>query len=71
MKAILGWLCDPYVHIVAVGLILIRLAMGFGGDASATASSDEQPRCSSCLRFHNGTDCNPTLIRVVEAPRAD
>ena len=28
MKAVLGWMLDPYVDILVVALILLRLAVG-------------------------------------------
>jgi hypothetical protein len=44
MRKVFGWILDPYVHIFLIGLLLVRLAMGFGGDdpaGSARAAAGE------------------------------
>ena len=37
MRVLLNSLADPYLHLFLVGIFLVRLAMGLGGDAGADA----------------------------------
>ena len=65
MKAVLGWLADPYVHMFAVGLGLVWLAMGSGGDAAPVGSN---VRCQRCMKAHVGEGpCQPTVAITVPA----
>jgi hypothetical protein len=65
MKAILGWFCDPYVHMLLVGLVLVRMAMGAGGD-EPVSSRDRMVRCQSCQSVHKLSKA--CLQVVVTAP---
>lgn len=52
MKTLLGWLCDPYVHILVIGLILVRLAMGSGTEGSSRRATAQF--CERCGDYHDG-----------------
>ena len=49
MKILLGWLCDPYVHVFLIGLVLARLAMDAGKEPIVAPASS----CSYCERCHD------------------
>jgi hypothetical protein len=71
MKAILGWFCDPYVHMLLVGLVLVRLAMGTGGD-EPIASRDRMVRCQSCQSVHRiGKACLQVVAKTPDASPAN
>jgi hypothetical protein len=72
MKAVFGWLSDPYVHVFAVGLVLVRLAMGVGGDEPGDMLSAPALRCQACVYAHQrGLPCPPVVVKTTAAPRAD
>lgn len=71
MKAVVGWLCDPYVHMLVVGLVLVRLAIGAGGD-EASEGIGTAARCHTCLHIHaNDAACRPVVVTTPTAPRVD
>jgi hypothetical protein len=65
MKAVLGWLCDPYFHMVLLVLVLVRLGMGLGTQEAKeiTAQGSE---CRLCQQVHEANQICPP--RVVQAP---
>ena len=51
-KNVLTWLADPYLHLIAIALVLFRLA------ATAPSESDVEPVsiasfCRDCKAMHN------------------
>jgi hypothetical protein len=65
MKAVVGWLCDPYIHLLVVGLVLVRLAMGAGGDRPTDATGQPPVRCAACRGFHmEGVECIPIVVNA-------
>lgn len=48
MKTCLSWLCDPYVHVLLVGSVLIGLAAR--GDVGEDAPATGAPRVLVCPR---------------------
>jgi hypothetical protein len=50
MKMIVGWLGDPYLHLVGIGLIVLAIGAGI---SSESGRSDATERCDSCQRFHD------------------
>lgn len=58
MKKLIGWVCDPYVHMILIGLLLVRLAMGTNaedrGATNATSLSLGVP--VSAAKFWDGGD---------------
>jgi len=68
MKAVVGWLCDPYVHMLVVGLVLLLLAMGGGGD-EAGEGRGATGRCHTCLHIHASDAACRTVLATT--PHAD
>ncbi len=69
MKALVGWLSDPYVHILVVALVLVRLAMMGAADDASTASM-EVVHSASCAGTHPPTEsCPLPLPRSLEMAR--
>jgi hypothetical protein len=72
MKAVLGWLKDPYIHIFVVGLVLVRLAMGTGGDESADPAADRAITCAVCQSPHPaGKSCPQVASRLQDFLQRD
>jgi hypothetical protein len=67
MKSVVNWLCDPYLHLILVGLVLVRFAMSFGLDESQQAA-DAWGRCAACSSFHEPDLHCPQLAAVQEGP---
>ena len=63
MKRMLGWLSDPYLHVIVIGLLLLRVAAMSGGDSSKTAQAAEPVRCDTCHVSHD--DDSRQCLRVV------
>lgn len=53
MKNLLGWLCDPYLHVILIGLVLVGLAMRPAPN-EPTRSMPALYFCQNCLDFHEG-----------------
>jgi hypothetical protein len=45
-----GWLCDPYVHVIGIALILGGIAVPAGDDRREPARRLVQ--CKNCLTVH-------------------
>ena len=67
MKALVGWLSDPYVHILVVALVLVRLAMM--GAADDTSDPNAEPvHTITCAGTHPPTEsCPSPSIRGLES----
>ena len=65
MKRILGWLSDPYLHVIVIGLLLLRVAAMSGADSTKTVQAAEQIRCDVCHSSHD--DSHPCLRVVSQA----
>jgi hypothetical protein len=50
MKTIVGWLGDPYLHLVGIGLIVLAIGAGINSEPGRGEASD---RCDLCHRFHD------------------
>ena len=48
MKAYLSWLCDPYIHVLLVGLVLIKIAST--ASVAEDAPEAKAPRVLACPR---------------------
>jgi hypothetical protein len=59
MKAIVNWLFDPYVHILVIALVAVRLAtMGASDDArDAGSPSIELSHSAYCAQLHAASEC--------------
>ncbi len=63
MKAILSWLSDPYLHLIAIGTIVVAIgaAGSSGGEAAET--------CGLCNRAHDESRPCPHVVAAgPEAP---
>ena len=49
MRVVLGWIKDPYIHMLLVGLVLAQLAMGSTADEKIEAAQ-EPISCRICYR---------------------
>jgi hypothetical protein len=50
MKTIFGWLCDPYVHVIGIVLIMARLAVPAGDER--VEATRRLVHCTHCLHIH-------------------
>jgi hypothetical protein len=70
MKAVFGWLSDPYLHVLAIGLVLVYLVIGLGGGEPAAGSPSPTQHLPGCSKAHDTKDmCQPTVAdsgRIVE-----
>jgi hypothetical protein len=62
MKTIFGWLCDPYVHVIGIALILGGIAVPAGDERGEPARRLVQ--CKTCLTVHESRDgiCRVTPV---------
>lgn len=76
MKMILSWLNDPYVHILIVIVVVIKMATNWstGGDPAETAAT--RTTCMVCRITHSAyapceTDrmYRPTPVELARIPR--
>jgi hypothetical protein len=59
VKAILGWLGDPYLHLFGIGLIILALGAGLTSESSGSPGPD---RCERCLKIHGeAVACAPSV----------
>jgi hypothetical protein len=65
MKVLLGWLCDPYVHVFLIVLLLIWLAMGSNPD-ERVKPPQRAHFCPRCNDYHGGWDGGCRLAGVVD-----
>jgi hypothetical protein len=58
MRKLMNSLSDPYLHLIAIGLLILRLTVG-GGESSKPAYAANSPTaCDSCARDHDASlDC--------------
>ncbi len=58
MKTVLSWLGDPYLHLFAIGTIVV--AIGAGGSSRGEAGE----RCEQCERVHDdSTTCTHVALK--------
>jgi len=55
MKILLRLVCDPYLHVFLVGLLLVRLAMSTGTN-ERVRTSRSAVFCERCLDYHESGD---------------
>ena len=51
MKTLLGWLCDPYIHVLVISLVLMRMAMAPVGD-EPEGQARRHAYCERCEDVH-------------------
>jgi hypothetical protein len=69
VRRVFGWLADPLLHVLVVGAILARLAIGSEREDAATAQDDARPAVqhrSFSLRAETGRD----VLKVAAITRA-
>jgi hypothetical protein len=54
MKLLTSSISDPFVHVLAIGLLLVYLAMTAGGETKANAGDDVY--CQRCQSSHGEFD---------------
>lgn len=75
MKVIGRIVGDPYLHVLAIGLLVARLAMGLESDTSQVSEQVKPPpQCVRCMVVHGwGNPCpspeTPSVARTVEPAR--
>jgi hypothetical protein len=58
MKTVLSWLGDPYLHLLAIGTIVV--AIGTAG----SSRGDVGERCDQCERVHDdSTTCTQIALK--------
>jgi hypothetical protein len=58
MKVIMGWICDPCVHLIGIGLVVGHLVVGMGSEGESETLADSRTSCSTCKAIHGvGTPC--------------
>jgi hypothetical protein len=68
MKTILCWLCDPYVHLFAIGLLLVWLAMGIGTESDEPEDRDLAPVRHASARSHQLDEFAPVVYAPPRGP---
>ena len=66
MKAVLGWVSDPYVHVFLVGLLLVRLATGTGGGEPGEPV-DRLANCTACRTAHDAAQPCPQITARINS----
>ncbi len=69
MKAVLSWLCDPYLHMFLVALVVLRLSTGAGGGEPNAGASMSRPDCVLCLGHDEDAICNHLFASAFETVR--
>jgi hypothetical protein len=52
MKAIFGWLGDPYLHLIGIGLLVLTLGSRLAAESSK-AELSSYGQCELCGRLHD------------------
>lgn len=58
MKVVLSWISDPCVHLIVIGLVLMRLVMG---TTAASEPGEIVVHCPQCGTGHDLSELCPTL----------
>jgi hypothetical protein len=61
MKRIVGWLCDPYLHLLGFGAILLAIGLMVSPDKAGTFEA-ASPTCSLCSGNHDENLPCPRVI---------
>ncbi len=72
MKAFLSWFCDPYVHVLLIGFVVINLASsGNGGADPAAASTHRAVACPRCGERPETAICRHVLDETYPGDKTD
>lgn len=66
MKAIARLMGDPYVHLLGVGVVLVRLSMGYDEDPKPIDELSAPPVCARCETDHGWGNACPDEARDAE-----
>ena len=59
MKMVLSWLGDPYLHLFAIGTIVVAIS------AARSSRGEAGDRCEQCERFHDpSTACTQVALKA-------
>ncbi len=59
MKTVLSWLGDPYLHLFAIGTIVVAIG------ASGSSRGEAGERCEQCERVHDAsTACTQVALKA-------
>jgi hypothetical protein len=62
MKAFLSWLGDPYLHLLAIGTVVVAI-----GAAGASRGGDGSELCDHCGRVHDDpAACAPLASKALD-----
>jgi hypothetical protein len=66
MKSVLSWLGDPYLHLLAIGTVVVAISA-----ARSTRGGESAERCDACNRMHEDGGACPQLAAnpLIEADR--
>jgi len=70
MKAILGWLGDPFLHLLGIGLIVLAIGARMGSDPGKgdVGAADS---CDLCLKIHEAAKpCARVIVSGVAPAQA-
>jgi hypothetical protein len=72
MKVMLGWLYDPCVHLIGIGLVVGYLIMGTGSESETENLADSLTRCPNCAAMHfAGTACPMLAVQQDRLPASN
>ncbi len=73
MKAMIGLLCDPCLHLVMIGLLLARLSAGVApDDDERVAYAGPDATCPICKQISvHLASCSRPVIRLSATPFTD
>ena len=72
MKILWSWFADPCVHLIVIGLLLMRLLMGITSEAEPESLSEYVTKCSVCGTEHeNGVTCPVLAVQRDALPAAN
>jgi cytochrome c553 len=60
VKAILGWLCDPFLHLLVIGAIVLAVGARMSSEP-AKADAAAEASCARCHRNHDDLNECPQL----------
>jgi hypothetical protein len=71
MKIILGWLCDPCVHLIGIGLVVGHLILAMGPESGWDNLAEYPIKCLICGATHEaGARCSMLAVQRDALPAA-
>lgn len=68
MKVLLSWISDPCVHLIVIGLLLMRMMMGVGAEGESEELAARPTNCHVCGALHAVESPCPILAAQRFAP---